>query len=225
LAALVINKQDAHYNKVDIHGQNDIEDRFKMVLDRIKTIVYQAEISNQLEEIVYVIGSDEFNSEFTSTTTKGTPQDNILSYHESFKRICDHEIDVIDNLLETGANVCVIYVPGNHDEYVGWHLINWLSIYYRNYNEITFDVESSYRKYYSFGKTAIMFNHGDAIKPAKLASIFPIEFKQEWSDHDHFYIFTGDKHHELSQDFGGIKFYQIPAFSTAKSRWDDKMDM
>jgi type IV secretory pathway TrbF-like protein len=27
----------------------------------------------------------------------------------------------------------------------------------------------------------------------------------------------------VSQDFNGIKFYQIPAFSKAKSLWDDKM--
>ena len=222
-ASLVINKQDAHYNKLDINGMNDIDDRFRLVLNRIKMIVDQAGISNELEEIVYIIGSDEFNSEYTSATTKGTPQDNIHSYHESFKLICDHEIEVLDVLLSSGAtSVKVIYVPGNHDEYVGWHLISWLSAHFRNYKELTFDTGSSYRKYYSFGKTAIMFNHGDAIKPAKLAGIFPIEFKEDWSKHDNFYIFTGDKHHELSQDFNGIKFYQIPAFSTAKSKWDDK---
>jgi hypothetical protein len=67
-----------------------------------------------------------------------------------------------------------------------------------------------------------MFNHGDALKPAKLAAIFPMEYRDEWSYHTKFYIFTGDKHHELSQDFNGIKFYQIPAFSNAKSSWDEK---
>ena len=67
-----------------------------------------------------------------------------------------------------------------------------------------------------------MFNHGDAIKPSKLASIFPIEYKEEWSNHNNFYIFTGDKHHQLSEDFNGITFYQLPAFSTAKGLWEDK---
>jgi hypothetical protein len=68
----------------------------------------------------------------------------------------------------------------------------------------------------------MMFNHGDALKPAKLAHLFPMEYKNDWSSHEHFYIFTGDKHHEMSLDFNGIKFYQLPAFSTAKSGWDDK---
>lgn len=219
---LVINKQDAHYNKLDVYGDNDIYKRTGNVLEKIEIILKQASLSNNLDTIYYIVGSDEFNSEFTGTTTKGTPQQNILPYHEAFQRICDHEVMVIESLASTGATVNVIYVPGNHDEYVGWHLIKWLEVYFRDEFSITFENSPSYRKYISFGNSAIMLNHGDVVKPSKLAAVFPIEFKNEWSYHDHFYIFTGDKHHELSQDFNGIKFYQIPAFSNAKSQWDDK---
>ena len=68
----------------------------------------------------------------------------------------------------------------------------------------------------------ITMNHGDALKPAKLAALFPAEFREAWSFHENFYIFTGDRHHELSLDLDGIKFYQLPAFSNTKSLWDDK---
>ena len=219
---LVINKQDAHYNKLDVYGDNDIYRRTGNVLDKIEIILKQASLSNNLDSIYYIVGSDEFNSEFTGTTTKGTPQQNILSYHDAFQRICDHEVMVIESLASTGATVNIIYVPGNHDEYVGWHLMKWLEVYFRDVPSILFETSPSYRKYISFGNSAIMLNHGDVVKPSKLAAVFPIEFKDEWSYHDHFYILTGDKHHELSQDFNGIKFYQIPAFSNAKSQWDDK---
>lgn len=219
---LVINKQDAHYNKLDVYGDNDIYKRTGNVLEKIEIILKQASLSNNLDSIYYIVGSDEFNSEFTGTTTKGTPQQNILSYHEAFQRICDHEVMVIESLASTGATVNIVYVPGNHDEYVGWHLMKWLEVYFRDVSSILFETSPSYRKYISFGSSAIMLNHGDVVKPSKLAAVFPIEFKDEWSYHDHFYIFTGDKHHELSQDFNGIKFYQIPAFSNAKSQWDDK---
>jgi hypothetical protein len=218
---LIINKQDAHYNKLDIGGDNDIDSRMGNVLDKIEVIVNQAILSNNIDVIYYVVGSDEFNSEFTGTTTKGTPQQNIHSYHDAFQRICDHEVSIIELLLSTGAAVHILYVPGNHDEYVGWHLVKWLEVYFKETN-IVFETSPSYRKYISFGNSALMFNHGDVVKPSKLANLFPVEFKDEWSYHDHFYIFTGDKHHELSQDFNGIKFYQIPAFSSAKSSWDDK---
>jgi hypothetical protein len=221
-AALVINKQDPHYNKLDVNGENDTFARFSTISYKIELILEQATLSNNLEKIIYIVGSDEFNSEFTGTTTKGTPQQNTKSYHESFEEICAHEVAMIEMLLTYSRKVEIVYVPGNHDEYVGWHLINWLQTYFRNIDRLTFDCSPKYRKYISYGFTAMMFNHGDAIKPAKLAGIFPMEFKESWSDHEFFYIFTGDKHHELSQDFNGIKFYQVPAFSTAKSGWDEK---
>ena len=221
-AMLVINKQDSHLNKYDIDGNNNIAQRLADIIYKVEVIVTQAKLSNNLENITYILGSDEFNSEFTGTTTKGTPQTNTHTYHDSFKFICDHEILVITMLLQYAENVNVVYVAGNHDEFAGWHMITWLEAYFRNTNRVSFDCSPKYRKYVSYGSSAMMFNHGDAIKPAKLAALFPMEFKDGWSFHNNFYIFTGDKHHEVSQDFNGIKFYQIPAFSNAKSLWDDK---
>lgn len=219
---LILNKQDAHHNKYDIIGDNDIDLRFEDIAHKVGIILEQAKLTSNLEEITYIVGSDEFNSEFNSATTKGTPQQNILPYHESFEKICEHEVRMIELLLQSCTTLNVIYVAGNHDEFVGWHMINWLKTFFRNEDRVFFDCHPRYRKYVSYGNSAIMFNHGDAIKPAKLAAIFPMEFKGFWSAHENFYIFTGDKHHEVSQDIHGIKFYQIPAFSNARSLWDDK---
>ena len=49
-----------------------------------------------------------------------------------------------------------------------------------------------------------------------------MEMKESWSFFENYYIFTGDKHHEVTQSLNGIKFFQIPAFSTAKSSWDER---
>jgi hypothetical protein len=220
-ACIVINKQDAHFDKYDIKGQNSISNRFIAIWEKITIILSQARLSNNLEKIIYIVGSDEFNSEFTQNTTKGTPQQNILNYHETFKMVCEYEKLVISTLLNNAESVDVIYVPGNHDEYIGWHLIHWLKAVFVN-ERIAFDCNESYRKFVGYGTSAMMFNHGDAIKPSKLAAVFPMEYKESWSTHENFYIFTGDKHHELSQDFNGVKFYQVPAFSKSSSRWDDK---
>ena len=221
-AMLVINKQDAHLNKYDIDGNNDITNRLANIMYKVELIANQATLSNNLEQITYIIGSDEFNSEFTGMTTKGTPQTNTHTYQTSFEYICGHEVLMITMLLQYAEHVNVVYVAGNHDEFVGWHMVNWLQTYFRNIERLSFDCSPKYRKYISYGNSALMFNHGDAIKPAKLAALFPMEFKDGWSFHQNFYIFTGDKHHEVSHDFNGIKFYQIPAFSNAKSLWDDK---
>lgn len=219
---LVLPKQDAHYNKFDIYGDNSIEDRFYREYDSTLNMLEKACATNTLDDVLYIVGSDQFNSEWTSMTTKGTPQQNILSYQDAFKAICEHEISIIDLLLEHSNNVKVAFLPGNHDEYVGWHLVNWLSSYYRNNDDIVIHTETVNTKYYKYGNSAILLNHGDAIKPKELAHKFPIGFKEEWSNCDNYYIFTGDKHVELSMDIHGIKFYQVPQLSSATSKWDDK---
>lgn len=219
---LIINKQDEHFNKYDIEGKNDISDRFSKIFSKLDIILKQVSLVNYITKVVYVIGSDQFNSEWTQCTTKGTKQENIAPYHESFRMICDHELKMIQLLKSFCKSVDITYVAGNHDEYVGWHLIHWLQAFYRDDTQLYFDTSSRYRKYVQFGNSAIMFNHGDAIKPEKLASMFPIEYREKWSQCENFYIFTGDKHHEVSKDLNGIKFYQLPALSSAKSSWDDK---
>ena len=219
---LIINKQDQHLNKYDILGSNSIGKRFNTIYDRTKRILNQSIHSNKLDKIVYVVGSDQFNSEWTGTTTKGTKQENLSTYHQTFESICNHEVNMINLLLAYSNDVEVLYVSGNHDEYAGWHLITWLKAYYKGMSDVKFDTSPRYRKYARYGKNALMFNHGDAIKPPKLANIFPIEFKGEWSNCDNYYIFTGDKHHEITMDFNGIMFFQLPALSKSKSFWDDK---
>lgn len=219
---VIINKQDSHLNKYDELGNNDIEKRFNSVEEAIHRIISKAELFSEIS-VKYIIGSDEFNSEYTQTTTKGTPQRNIGSFHEEFEKICEHEIRVILNLLEKATELEVVYIPGNHDEYVGWHLIHWLKAYFRDQKNITFDISPEPTKYYRFSNTALMFNHGNDMKPQKLAQIFPVEFNKEWSNCSYYYIFTGDKHTEKSMDFSGITFYALPALSTGKSNWDLKM--
>jgi hypothetical protein len=182
----------------------------------------KANTLNSIDEIVYIIGSDQFNSEWTNLTTKGTPQQNIYSYQESFKLISNHEIEVLNTLLTYSRKVKVVYIPGNHDEFVGWNLINLLEVYYRNDSSIEFDSSTENTKYHKFGNSAIMLNHGDAIKADDLAKKFPIGFKANWSECDNYYIFSGDKHTELAKDINGIKFYRVPQLSNAKSKWDDK---
>ena len=220
-SAIIINKQDPHLNKFDEDGDNDINKRFNSIYTNIESSLIKARTTSNLDKIYYIIGSDEFNSEWTSATTKGTPQKNILSYQEAFKAICDFNISVI-HMMYIYADVEVIFIPGNHDEFVGWHMAHFLESFYQHNNYVSFDIEPEYTKYRRFNNSAIMFNHGDEVKPEKLAQIFPVEFRKEWGKCDNFYIFVGDKHHNHYKDLNGIEFYQLPAMSNAKSKWDKK---
>lgn len=218
---LVLNKQDFHFNKHDVFGNNDVQQRFADFESATVRLAAKAARNYNLEKIVYVIGSDSFNAEWSGTTTKGTPQQNTHGYHNGFELIVAHEIKVINFLLTRGASVEVLYVPGNHDEYVGWHLVKMLEMAFRKEPRLQFQTLPRYRKYVRYGKSALMFNHGAEVKPEQLAHIFPDEFRDEWSFTEFAYIFTGDKHRRIEKEFGVIEWYSLPALSSAKSNWDD----
>lgn len=219
---VILPNQDAHLNKLDIGGDNDIEERFLTLEQATVKILEKASLSANVQSLTYIVGSDQFNSEWTTFTTKGTPQQNILSFHDAFERICDHQIRIISTMLTYADTVDVLFIPGNHDEYVGWHLVKWMEAYFSDNRRVSFDTSPLNRKYERYGNSALMFNHGDVLKAKDLAHKFPVEYKDEWSKCENYYIFTGDRHTELASDVHGIKFYQVPALSAAKSMWDDK---
>lgn len=221
-ASLLIPKQDAHWNKRDIDGKNSIEDRFatftKTLLGQLEKVIK----TNTIEKITYLIGSDEFNSEWTQATTYGTPQSNILTYQQSFEKISEFNIETIKLLKFYAAKVEVVLLNGNHDHNVGWHLATLLKQVFKKNEGIVVNDSIDNTKVIPFHSTLVMLNHGDAIKPKDLAAKFPIVAKDIWSNYQNYTVICGDKHHEVAHDFHGTMFYQVPQLSTAKSDWDDK---
>lgn len=220
--ALLIPKQDAHFNKYDIDGKNDINERFKAFTRSLLSQLEKVSATSNIEKIFYIVGSDEFNSEWNGTTTKGTPQQNILTYEQGFEAISEFNIAITRLLKAYSAEVEVILLNGNHDHNVSWHLAHLLSRLFSNTPNITVNSELVNTKIITYGKNLIALNHGDATKPKDLASKLPILAKDKWSSHDNYFIITGDKHTELAQDFNGIMAYRVPQLSSSKSAWDDK---
>lgn len=221
-ASLLIPKQDAHWNKRDIDGKNSIEDRFQIFTKSLLSQLEKVIKTNNLEKITYIIGSDEFNSEWTKTTTHGTPQDNILTYQQAFEKISEFNIETIKLLRFYAPKIEVVLLNGNHDHNAGWHLATLLKQVFKKNESITVNDSIDNTKVLEFHSTLVLANHGDAIKPKDLAAKFPIIAKDKWSSFQNYVVITGDKHHEVSHDFHGTMWYQVPQLSTAKSDWDDK---
>ncbi len=221
-ASLLIPKQDSHWNKQDIDGKNSIEERFAKFTKILVGQLEKVRLTNQLEEINYIVGSDEFNSEWNSLTTKGTPQSNIMSHQEAFEKITNFNIETIKLLRYYAPKVNVILLNGNHDEYVGWHLAHVLKMVFSKIDSISVDITTENSKVVSYGDNLVLLNHQDVIKPVDLAAKFPIIAKDQWSKHSNYFVISGDKHHENSHDYNGTLFFQVPQLSTSKSKWDDK---
>jgi len=221
-ACLILPRQDIHFNKYDINGNNDIDQRFREVTIALARVIEKAQVANNLDEVVYIVGSDEFNSEWTGLTTKGTPQQNILSYQEAFKKICDFEVVTLTLLASICPKVKVVFLPGNHDEIAGWHLVNFLESYFRLNTNVTFSSSTDNTKILRYGNSLFCFNHGDDMSPKMLASKFPVWAKEDWSFCEHYYVFSGDKHTELSSDQNGVLCFRVPQLSKSVGKWDDK---
>ncbi len=222
-SCLVLPNQDKHLNKFDIDGNNDIDYRFNRLETLIVDVVEKALTNTNLTKVIYIIGSDQFNSEWTGKTTKGTDQQNILDYNTSFEKICDFEIKMITYLAQNASSVEVVLLNGNHDVYAGWHLAHFLKAYFaKQVGKLWVHTEMDNTKVLSYGNSLMLFNHGDEMKFKDLASKFPIIAKNRWSFADNYYVFTGDKHFETASDINGIKCYQVPQLSNSKSNWDDK---
>ena len=221
-ACLVIPKQDAHWDKLDIDDNNSIEDRFAIFT---KTMLYQLEKvlkTNTLEKIIYIVGSDEFNSEWTSQTTKGTPQQNTMSYQKAFEKVSEFSIEFVKLLRFYTQKIEVVLLNGNHDYNVSWHLANLLKHVFSKNESIIIDTELNNTKIVEYSSSLILLNHGDEMKPKDLATKFPIIAKDKWSKFDNYFVLSGDKHHEQAYDYNGVRTYQVPQLSKAKSLWDDK---
>jgi|LakMenEpi03Aug12_release.lakeMendotaPanAssembly.Ray.scaffolds.fasta_scaffold26779_5 hypothetical protein len=221
-ACLLIPKQDVHWDKRDVDGNNDMEKRFETFTKSLLSQLEKVQLTNSLEKIIYIVGSDEFNSEWTGATTKGTIQSNIVSYQEGFKRISNYTIELIKLLRFYTPKVEVVLLNGNHDHNVSWHLAHLLEqVFFKN-DSITIDSDLKNTKILEYSTNLILMNHGDEMKPKDLATKFPIIAKDKWSSFDNYFVITGDRHHEQAYDYNGVRTYQVPQLSTAKSSWDDK---
>jgi len=221
-ACLIIPKQDAHWNMYDVKGQNSIEERFATFTKALLSQLEKCILTNNIEKIVYVVGSDEFNSEWTSQTTKGTPQQNILTYQESFEKVCEFNIETIKLLRFYAPKIEVVLLNGNHDEYIGWHLANLLKQVFKKNDSIEVNSNTENTKIVSYAKNLILLNHGDTNSPKELGAKFPVIAHNIWSNYTNYLVICGDKHHERSADINGVICYQVPQLSKSLSAWSDK---
>lgn len=221
-ACLIIPKQDAHWNMYDVQGNNSIEQRFETFTKALFSQLEKAQATNKLEKIIYIVGSDEFNSEYTQATTKGTIQQNILTYEESFEKITEFNIETIKLLGYYAEKVEVVLLNGNHDHYVGWHLANVLKHVFSKSQRIDINSSTENTKIVDFHKCLLLLNHGDASTPKALAAKFPVIAHDVWSNYETYLVISGDKHHERSSDINGVICYQVPQLSSSRSAWSDK---
>jgi hypothetical protein len=103
----------------------------------------------------------------------------------------------------------VIYrgVRGNHDPEAQMWLSVGLSMLFENQSDrVIVDDDPSDFFFHEFGKTAILANHGDKIKPDKLPGIMAADYPEAWGRTEYRYCFSGHIHRERSGEDMNVRW-------------------
>ena len=216
---LILNITDFHLDKKDL-GENDIE---KKILDYVAHIRFILECArlHGIDRILYVVGSDYFNTDnIFGQTTKGTPQENSMSWDQAFMLGFDLQVTVFKLLQSYCSNIDIMLVSGNHDNTKSFYLAYSLSKYFENSN-LNFMINTSPRKQYTFGNTFFVLHHGDT-NIEKLPLNSSVEFGPQWGAAKYREIITGDKHHYKQIEKEGVRMHGLPSLSGTDT-WHNNM--
>lgn len=205
-----IDITDFHLDKRDIK-ETPVEQRVEEFFRILENLLRRSYLSYYLDRIVFVINSDMLHTDtFFGTTTKGTPQETTLRWHEAFAKAFDIYAKSIQHLKQFCDNLDVISILGNHGRVSEYHLAFALSKYFDKDKNISFDISPDPRKIYTYGSTFIGLHHGNT-KIIDLPLIFSKEFGKEWGACIYHEIKVGDQHHFMEKDYQGVLIKQLPA--------------
>lgn len=204
--------KDLDYNEMlleislyDLHfGINDMK-YYSNTFNNICNI-----INNKYKTIVIVIGQDLIhNDNFRGTTTKGTPIDKV-HMEKAVKEATEFYISMILYALNGKVeNIHIIFSNGNHDETVGWMIVQ--SLMQRFYNEprVTFDDKMKERKAFIWNDIFIGFTHADK-SGSRTPKAFEAEYKRQILEAKIVEFHSGHLHHEIVKDESGSVFRTLP---------------
>ena len=210
---LVINPADIHIgkyaNKTETGEGYDNNIAVKRVLEGIEGLLTKSE-GFTVERILFCVGNDILHIDNVyQTTTKGTIQDTDGKWWEHFEIALELYVKCIERLRQI-APVDVVHSMSNHDYQSGFHLAHALKSWFRNDEEITFDISVAHRKYYLYGSNLIGLEHGDGAKMDKLPLLMAQEKPQMWADTKYRYWYLHHIHHKVkhkwldAKDFIGV---------------------
>lgn len=204
----VVGLYDVHYGRRPLVGDE------RDVAEDVMRVV--GEMADKLEDkgvakVFITIGQDFLNSDNPQgTTTKGTPQDNSMAWHEMLAGGLTLMSRVVDTLGSV-ADVEVIYSEGNHDMVLSYAIAKALEERYRNMDKFEVDTDPSPRKYRLWGKTAIGFSHAD--KEVDLATVMQMENAPLWGASSFRYWFLGHLHQLNILEKNGVTMIRCRAMA------------
>lgn len=118
----------------------------------------------------------------------------------------DLMIFAIERALEVHENVDVIINQGNHSRTNDLWAVRCLKRMFAHEPRVNVIDNSSVFIAYRMGKTLVLTHHSDKCKPDRLIDVLINDFREDYGETTHHYIWVGHIHHNHSKDeFRGIK--------------------
>lgn len=154
------------------------------------------------------------------TTTKGTIQESNNSFQEDYECALSVLNKIFNTVIgESNGFVDVIYIPGNHDEIIGYTLLKTMEALYSNKDEqITFNVDQKSRKFVLFHNVLIGYMHGKMDK-SRISKWLYSEAKPFISNANTIEIHAGHRHCEDVIEDNGLKVRHLPTI-TGRDTWE-----
>lgn len=197
---LEISIFDLHIGKLAWGGETGENYDTKIARNRfiasIETLLNRAS-GFKYERILFPVGNDFFNSDtILNTTTKGTPQDEDLRWQKTFMVGVNLLVDAINLLKQTGVDIDVVVVPGNHDFERSFYMGAYLEAWFSNDHQVNIDNNASPRKYYRYGEVLLGLTHGSEEKESSLPMIMANDIisKPHWSETKYHEWHLGHQH-------------------------------
>lgn len=222
----VLSLTDFHLDKKNI-TEETMDEKVRNYKEALHSLVRRAYLSSHMEEIVFVIGNDFFQTDtIHSTTTSGTPVDSDSTWDKAYEVGFDLMVYAIDYLTQFCDRLKVVLVPGNHCRTKEFYLAHALEVYFRSDSKVVFDRTADNLKVHTYGNTFFGFNHGDCTND-KLPLAFATSFPKEWGLTTYREIVIGDKHHNSQKLFKsqgedmGVRMRMLPSL-TGTDAWHKK---
>lgn len=176
---------DAHFGKLAWQpetGENyDLKIAEQLYKNAVIDLIAESQNRN-VTNIILPIGNDFFHMDNkNNTTVNGTPQDVDGRYIKIFEVGCQAVIWAVEQLAVV-APVHVVWVPGNHDPTISYHLAKTIEAWFRNTKRVTVDSGPTTRKYVRWGANLIGFTHGNEEKHTDLPDIMANERSMDWAE-------------------------------------------
>lgn len=157
---LELNMYDCHFGKQDFLTEQGTKETLQRFKESITHFVDFTLHNYKVERIYLSVGNDLFNVDNKAlTTTKGTPQDNDLSFEKMFLTVQKLIIETI-SFLATISDVDCIMVRGNHDYMSVFMLGQVLEAYFHNNDSVKIE-NCLGRTARLIGNTCVGFAHGE----------------------------------------------------------------